>query len=99
MPKKKSKNQLRPRRIDADEFKHEAVQMLLDGHSAVSECERLGLSGTNLLYRWKNNVLRRKGGIASNREGRVRGMEAELRRVERERDILKKAWSNFGRSG
>jgi transposase len=29
------------------EFREDAVQMMLDGHSAVSVAERLGLSGTN----------------------------------------------------
>ena len=99
MSKKNEKRRSRSRRVYADEFKREAVQMLLDGHAAGSVCERLGLSGTNLLYRWKKDVLRREGGIASNLEGRVRALEAELRRVERERDILKKALSIFSRSG
>ncbi len=40
-----------------DEFKRDAVQMLLDGHPAASVVERLGLSGTNLLYRWKHELL------------------------------------------
>ena len=34
-------------------------QMLLDGHSAASVAERLGLAGTNLLYRWKREQLER----------------------------------------
>lgn len=37
-----------------DDFKAEAVQMLMDGHSAQCICDRLGISGTNLLYRWKH---------------------------------------------
>jgi transposase-like protein len=37
-------------RTFSQEFKQEAVQMLLDGHSAVSVAERLGLPGPNLLY-------------------------------------------------
>ena len=45
------------------EFKEEAVQMLLDGHSASSVCERLGLSGTGLLYRWKKGFLGTEGAI------------------------------------
>ncbi len=73
--------------------------MLVDGHSASSVCERLGLSGTNLLYRWKKEILGRESGLASNLEQRVRELEAELRRVEREREILKKALSIFGRNG
>ena len=73
--------------------------MLLDGHSARSIAERLGLSGPNILYRWKKVFLRGESGIASDLETRVRELEAELRRVERERDILKKALSIFSRSG
>lgn len=37
--------------------------------------------------------------MASNLEERVRQLEVELRRVERERDILKKALSIFSRNG
>ena len=36
-----------PRREFTDEFRREAVQMMLDGHTAASVAERLGLSGTN----------------------------------------------------
>ena len=86
------------RREFTEEFRREAVQMLLDGHSAKSVVERLGLSGTNLLYRWKQAQLQRTGPVATSLEARVRELEAELHRVERERDILKKALAIFGRS-
>lgn len=89
---------LRRRRYTA-EFKAEAVQMLLDGHTAGSVCDRLGLSGVNLLYSWKRKLLSQGGPAAVGLEARVRQLEAELRRVERERDILKKALSIFGRDG
>ena len=72
--------------------------MLLDGHSARSVVERLGLSGSNILYRWKQDQLQRSGPVASSLEARVRELEEELRRVERERDILKKALAIFGRT-
>jgi transposase len=72
--------------------------MLLDGHSAKSVADRLGLSHTNVLYRWKGEQLRRSGPVASSLEARVKELEVELRRVERERDILKKALSIFGRN-
>jgi transposase len=85
------------RREFTDEFKREAVQMLLDGHRASSVAERLGLSGTNLLYRWKSQQLERSGPVASSLEARVRELESELQRVEREREILKKALAIFGR--
>ncbi len=101
MSKKKSVNVVESRSLErrrfTEEFKAEAVQMLLDGHTASSVCERLGLSGVNLLYAWKRRLLRQGGPAAVGLEARVRELEAELRRVERERDILKKALSIFGR--
>jgi transposase len=89
----------RGRRRYTAEFKADAVQMLLDGHTASSVCQRLGLSNPTLLYRWKQNGVRQGGVVAVGLEARVRELEAELRRVERERDILKKALSIFGRDG
>jgi len=85
----------RTRRQYSDELKSEAVQMLLDGHSAESVATRLGLSGTNLLYRWKAKLLTASGPAATALEGRVQQLEKELRRVEQERDILKKALAIF----
>lgn len=87
-----------PRRTFSDEFRREAVQMLLDGHSASSVAERLGLSGPNLLYRWKAQQLRHSGPVTAALDDRVRALEAELLRVTRERDILKKALAIFGRT-
>lgn len=88
----------RRRRFPA-EFKEEAVQMLVDGHTAASVCERLGLSGPTLLYRWRRELLGRGGAAAMSLDARVRELEGQLRRVEREREILKKALSIFGRDG
>ena len=85
------------RRVYTDEFRREAVQMMLDGHTAASVAERLGISGTNVLYRWKREELERTGPVATSLEARVRELEIELHRVERERDILKKALIIFGR--
>ena len=96
MPRKKQPSS-KPRRIYDDDFKAEAVQMLLDGHSAKSVVERLGISGTNLLYRWKNKQLQDAGPVGEVLDSRVQQLEAELRRVERERDVLKKALVIFGR--
>ncbi len=81
----------RTRRSYSEEFKQDAVQMLLDGHSAPSVAERLGLSGPNMLYNWKKQVVQRAGPAARSLGDRVAQLEDELRRVERERDILKKA--------
>lgn len=85
------------RRYD-DDFKREAVQMLLDGHSASSIVQRLGISGTNLLYRWKKQQLQQAGPVGESLDSRVKELEEELRRTQRERDVLKKALIIFGRN-
>ncbi len=89
MPRKsKPSRSAGPRRCLTEEFKEEAVQMLRDGHAATSVAERLGLSRTNTLYRWKQQYLQQAGPVAGSLEARVK--ELELRRVERERDFLNK---------
>ena len=85
----------RNRRQYNDELKEEAVQMLLDGHSAQSVVSNLGLSGTSLLYRWKAAVVAASGPAATALESRMHELESQLRRVEQERDILKKALAIF----
>lgn len=96
MPRKSPPTPVTRRSYD-DAFKAEAVQMLLDGHSAQSIVERLGISGTNLLYRWKQERVKSAGQVGETLDSRVQELEAELRRVERERDVLKKALIIFGR--
>ena len=96
-PANGSKPESPKRRRFTKEFKEEAVQMLLDGHTASSVAERLGLSGPNLLYRWKRELIGRAGKTAETLDGRVGDLQAELRRVQQERDILKKALAIFGR--
>ncbi len=90
MPRKTKPSLTAERRIYTDEFKRDAVAMLLDGHSAASIVKRLGISGTNLLYRWKKLQVESAGPVGEVLDSRVVQLEAELRRVERERDVLKK---------
>ena len=99
MIKAKTPSKGKGRRSYSEEFRQEAVQMLLDGHSASSVASRLGLSAPNVLYRWKKDLLRRAGPAARTLGDRVHQLEEELRRVERERDILKKALSILSRGG
>ncbi len=99
MTRRKKKSPRKPQRRNySDEFKEEAVQMLLDGHTAASVIDRLGISNTNILYRWKKEHLAKSGPVASTLEARVKELEGELRRVEREREVLKKALAIFGRN-
>ena len=92
---KTNKHDRRQRRVYPEELKKEAVQMLLDGHSASSVAQNLGIGHTSLLYRWKAEILGQEGLAASALEIRVRQLEGQLRRTERERDILKKALAIF----
>jgi len=89
------KHHRRQRRVYPEELKKEAVQMLLDGHSASSVAHNLGIGHTTLLYRWKAEILGQERQAASALEIRVRQLEEQLRRTERERDILKKALAIF----
>ncbi len=90
--RKSDKMRRQQRAVDRDgsseEFKQDAVQMLPDGHSASSVYQRLGLTSPNLLDRWKRTRTPKGAASAGGLEVRVRQLEAELRTVERERDIL-----------
>ena len=63
MPRKSVVKPVVIRRVFSQEFKQDAVQMLLDGHTASSIVERLGISGTNILYRWKKEQLASVGRV------------------------------------
>lgn len=97
MASKKSKTRARARRTFSKEFKQEAVQMLLDGHSASSVSKNLGIENTNLLYRWKAELIDEGGPVAETLDDEVRQLREELHRTQRERDILKKALAIFSR--
>lgn len=99
MARKRGVRRARKRQSYSQQFREEAVQMVLDGNSVTSVADRLGLSSANLLYRWKQQVIGRAGPAARTLGDRVSQLEDELRRVERERDILKKALSILSRSG
>ncbi len=92
-PKSKPKR----RRSYSEEFKQEAVQMLLDGHSATSVADRLGLSGPTSFIAGRRSHRAVAGPAARTLGDRVAQLEEELRRVERERDILKKALAILSR--
>ena len=84
------------------EFKDEAVRQIIEaGHSVSDVAARLGVS-TNSLYKWVGAVQPNTGSlkddelIESKRENLK--LRAELRRVEEERDILKKAAGYFARN-
>ena len=93
MASKKSKTPVR--RTFTKQFKQDAVQMLLDGHSASSVSSNLGLNNTNLLYRWKAELIDQIGPVGEALDDEVKMLRDELLRTKRERDILKKALAIF----
>jgi transposase len=68
----------KPRRIFGDEFKQEAAQMMLDGHTAASVSKNLGIGNTNLFYRWKAEILARSGPAAKVLDVQTSSTSAEL---------------------
>lgn len=97
MPARDPKAKSKRRRSYPDELRQEAVQMVLDGHRVSSVADRLGLASPNLLYRWKREAIGQGGPAAQTLDQRVHSLQEELRRVERERDILKKALAILSR--
>lgn len=95
MPRRTTK---KTRRVYTDELKQEAVQMLLDGHEPAAILKHLDLPRKNLIYKWKQEQLQDAGPVADSMDARLRELQAQLHRVERERDILKKALGILGRS-
>ena len=83
----------------SQEFKEEAVRQVTQrGYSVVEVSDRVGVSA-NSLYKWVRASKAADGGSdelsASKLE--IQKLKAELRRVQEERDILKKAAAFFAR--
>lgn len=95
MATRKSKSTKQTRRTFTKEFKREAVQMVIDGHSASSVSKILGIANPNLIYRWKAEMIDESGPVAEALDGELRQLREELQRTRRERDILKKALAIF----
>ncbi len=91
----------RKRKTYTPEFKLQAVRMILEQKLSVAEVgRRLGV-GENLLHAWKKAVLK-DGAKAFPGSGHLtpleeenRKLRAEVKRLETERDILKKATAFF----
>ncbi|WBA43962.1 transposase [Hymenobacter canadensis] len=72
-------------------FKAEALRLPQESRSTRAAARQLGIS-EKLLYRWQQQQAAAE--LGSNelaRDPEVRALRAELQRVQRERDILKKA--------
>lgn len=74
-----------------EEFRIEAVKKVTDrGYSVNEVAERLGIT-TKSLYNWRSQLSGKKSVRTSpDKSVRIAKLEAELKRVTEERDILKK---------
>jgi transposase len=79
-----------------EEFKIEAVKQVTErGHSVYDVADRLGIS-VKSLYDWRAKYGQdSKVNQSSDDQLRIAKLEAELKRVKEERDILKKAAKYF----
>jgi transposase len=75
-----------------NEFKKQAVKKILDGQSVASVSRELG-AAEGVLHNWKKLKLE----SSSNLEKENLELRKQLKEVEMERDILKKAALIFGR--
>ncbi len=83
------------------EFKDEAVKQVTErGHSVQEVATRLGVS-SHSLYKWVKSVRpskeERRSDELLDAKKEILKLRAELRRVQEERDILKKAAAYFAR--
>ncbi len=81
------------------EFKAEAVRQVLErGYTVKDVAERIGISA-HTLYIWVRKA--RPGAAASGEMAKIQlenqKLKAELKRVQEERDILKKAAAYFAK--
>ena len=85
------------RRIFSSDFKLEAAQLVVDqGYTLKAACEAMGI-GKSTLENWVRKLRQERRGNAPTgsaltpEQRRIRELEKQLRRVEMEKEILKKA--------
>ena len=96
---------VRSKRKYDNEFKVMALELIETRQSVKQVAEELGV-GTSLLYYWRNSLLKKgKNGFQpgeikhlSSEQAELLRLKKELREVEIERDILKKAVSIFSKN-
>ena len=83
-----------------EEFRREAVELVRQGRSIPDVAESLGMSG-QLLRSWvrQEQLDRRErdDGLTSAEREELRELRGRVRRLEQERDILKRATALFAR--
>lgn len=82
-------------------FKAEVLKMVASGRPVREISQALGL-GENIIYRWKSKQMQGSSGRAKGEKEvdiwqELEVLQAKLRQMELERDILKKALAIFSR--
>lgn len=79
------------------EFKHNAAELVLDkGYSTQEACDAVGV-GPTALRRWVKQLKSERGGLTPSasaitpEQQRIQELEAKIKKIEWEKDILKKA--------
>lgn len=86
------------RRSFTTEFKREAAALVLDqGYSVAEACEAMNV-GATAMRRWVAQLSSERGGVTPQNtraltpeQQRIQELEARIRKIEREKEILKKA--------
>jgi transposase len=76
-----------------NQFKEGALRQVANGQSVPSVARALGISEA-LLYQWRH---RSKGSIETSANEQVDTLRKQVKQLETERDILKKALAIFSR--
>jgi len=83
-----------------DQFRREALELVRQGRSIPDVAESLGITAQSL-RNWKRQDERDRGarddGLTSAERGELRELRRRCRRLEQERDILKRATALFAR--
>jgi transposase len=80
-----------------DEFKRNAVRLVLDGQSVRSVSQELGVNESQL-HKWRRAALANGDGVQSGTElAETAALKKRIRELEMENEILKKAALIFGR--
>lgn len=86
------------RRTFTSEFKREAASLVLDQQYSIKEaCDSMGVGETGMRH-WVNQLRSERSGLTpqgsralTEDHQRIQVLEARVKRLEREKDILKKA--------
>ena len=83
-----------------DQFRREALELVRNGRSITDVAESLGITAQSL-RNWRRQDERDRGerddGLASAEREELRELRRRVRRLEQERDILKRATALFAR--